>query len=315
MEFLQKIIGESKTAKKLFNKVRKLKKNPRDVLIMGEEGAGRTTVAQYIYSQLSKSKKDPLIIINPTSQTDEELRYILTSHREKKKVGFFGKNVSELSPGATLLIENIERVNFLNQHLIATFLGKDQKALKTRVIMTTNTSFEKLQQERKILPSLVLTMKEFHHITIPALRERTEDIPHLVNYFISQRTKELGLQNIAVDVNTLDLLVKHEWRWNIRELKSVIDNSLYNTEGNTLVLAPEFMDELGNIKKAIQNIEEQKTISLDNAIDTIEKLLILRALKQVTYNQSKAAALLSMNEANLRYKMKKYRIPASRVRA
>jgi DNA-binding NtrC family response regulator len=135
-----------------------------------------------------------------------------------------------------------------------------------------------------------------------------------VKHFVNEISKDLGIKDVAIDINAIDVLVRHPWKENIRELKAVIDKSILFSEGGKFVLPAELTDEKTEVVKMINNVISGQEFVLDNSLDVIEKGIIERALDRFGFNQSRAASFLGMTEQTLRYKLKRLAIPSARHR-
>jgi DNA-binding NtrC family response regulator len=173
---------------------------------------------------------------------------------------------------------------------------------------------EELVQAQKLYADFAVRLKEVELISVPPLRERREDIPLLVKHFVGEISRDLGLKDIALDINAIDVLVRHHWGDNIRELKAVIDKSVLFSQGGRFVLPPELVDEKTEVVKMINNVVAGQEFILDKSLDVIEKGIIERALNRFSFNQSRAANFLGMTEQTLRYKLKRLGIPSARQR-
>jgi two-component system response regulator AtoC len=192
--------------------------------------------------------------------------------------------------------------------------GNEGRSVNTRVILTVKHPPEELLSAHKIYEDLAAKLNDFESITVLPLRERPEDIPVLVKHFVNEISKDLGIKDVAIDINAIDILVRHSWKENIRELKAVIDKSILFSEGGKFVLPTELTDEKTEVVKMINNVISGQEFVLDNSLDVIEKGIIERALDRFGFNQSRAASFLGMTEQTLRYKLKRLAIPSARHR-
>jgi DNA-binding NtrC family response regulator len=172
-----------------------------------------------------------------------------------------------------------------------------------------------LVEKRKLLEELKNRIAEFERVDVPPLRQHPEDIPLLVKHFSAEICKQLGIPNLVVDINAIDILVKQPWKENIRELKAVVDKCvLFSNEGR-FMLPPELVDEKTEVVKMINNIVAGQEFVLDKSLDMIEKGIIERALDRFGFNQTKAAQFLGMTEQTFRYKLKRLGIASARSRS
>ncbi|MGA9364956.1 MAG: sigma 54-interacting transcriptional regulator [Bacteroidota bacterium] len=307
------LVGESSAIKKLNKQIFQLAGSSRNVLIQGETGAGKTTVARHLFLA-GKDRAKPFFTIDPSLTSDEEIKAIFFRDELRRDEEAAAKQIPELIDGSTVYANDIEDLSFSNQSRLARFLDSKKGKPKVRLIAAVKESIEKCFERGMIVEALFNQLSTFEKIYIAPLRERPEDIPALAEQFIVDACKELGIRVKTLDANTLDFLAKFDWKDNVRGLKAVIDKSVHQTEGEALTLPREILDERSHLQGIINNIELKKRFSMDLGLENIEKLLLQRMLKAFGYNQSRVAEALGITEGNLRYRLKKYSIPSSRQR-
>ena len=187
--------------------------------------------------------------------------------------------------------------------------------INIRVMITAKEDLESLYQRHKLYEDLYRKIRDFDNVRVPALRERPEDIPAMVKYFATQLSTELGVGELVIDINAIDILIRQPWKENIRELKAVVDKSVMFSSGGRFMLPPELVDEKTEVVKMLTNIETGQEFVLERSLDLIEKGIIERSLHRFGFNQSRAAGFLGLTEQTLRYKLKRLGIVSSRVRA
>lgn len=322
------IIGRSKYIENIRKQISQLEKNNVDVVVVGESGVGKGAVAKNIHAIFHKnngSEEHPFVSVNAAVLEDKELEAILVGFERgvpgmppTTKRGLF-----ELAADGTVLIEEVEEASFRNQKTILNFLetrktvrlgGNESRLSNAHVILTMKDTTDLLVERNKLLGDFANKLNHLDRITIPPLRERPEDIPLLVKHFVGEISKELGIKDVALDINAIDVLVRHGWKENIRELKAVIDKSVLFSSGGKFVLPPELVDEKTEVVKMINNVVAGQDFILDKSLDLIEKGIIERALHRLAFNQSRTAGFLGMTEQTLRYKLKRLGIPSSRQR-
>jgi DNA-binding NtrC family response regulator len=234
------------------------------------------------------------------------------------------RGLFEQANGGTVLIEELEEASFRNQMKILNFInerktrrigGETHAPVDIRLIVTMKEDPAVLVGRRKLLEELYSKVTEFERVEVPPLRERPEDIPLLVKHFTSEISKELGVGDVAIDVNAIDVLIHQPWKENIRELKAVVDKCVLFSHDGRFVLPPELVDEKTEVVKMINNIIAGQEFILDKSLDVIEKGIIERSLEKFGFNQSKAAQFLGMTEQTFRYKLKRLGIMSARARA
>lgn len=321
------IVGRSKSIEQLKKQITKAAKSTKDILIIGEPGVGKGVVARRIHSELygSASDQHPYLSVNASVIDDRELEAVLFGF-EKGVPGMpptTKRGLFELANDGVILIEEVEDASFRNQMKILSFIqdriakrmgGDVGGSINTRVMLTMKKNPEELLAAHKIYEDLAAELGGFEQLQVLPLRERPEDIPVLVKHFINEISKDLGIRDIAIDINAIDVLVRHPWKENIRELKAVIDKSILFSSGGKFMLPPELTDEKTEVVKMINNVISGQEFVLDNSLDVIEKGIIERSLTRFGFNQSRAALFLGMTEQTLRYKLKRLAIPSARHR-
>jgi DNA-binding NtrC family response regulator len=320
------IIGKSKAVENVLKQILKLAKSRSDVLIIGESGVGKGAIAKNIYTQSRAGQENkPFTSINLSVVDDRELESLLFGFDRgvgglpyTSKRGLF-----EIANGGTVLVEEIEEAGLRNQMKILNFInerktrrigGDAPEPVNIRLLMTLKADPAELLEKRKLLEDLYAKLLEFEKIEIPPLRERPEDVPLLVQHFSHEICRELGLADLVIDINAIEVLVRQTWRENIRELKAVVDKSVLFSHEGRFVLPPELVDEKTEVVKMINNIMAGQEFVLDKSLDVIEKGIIERSLERFGFNQSKAAQFLGMTEQTFRYKLKRLGIASARTR-
>ena len=325
--FEYSIVGKSKAVEQLRKDILRLAETDRDVVIVGEAGVGKGAVAKNIFYQSKRTRgEQPFMTINLSVLDDRELEAVLFGFdRGVEGLPYTSKRgLFEQANGGTVVIEEIEEASFRNQMKILTFIndrktrrigGDATEPVNIRLLLTLKADPTELLEKRKLLEDLYAKLLEFEKIEIPPLRERPEDVPLLVRHFSHEICRELGLADLVIDINAIEVLVRQTWRENIRELKAVIDKSVLFSHEGRFVLPPELVDEKTEVVKMINNIIAGQEFVLDRSLDVIEKGIIERSLERFGFNQSKAAQFLGMTEQTFRYKLKRLGIASARTRA
>ncbi len=321
------IVGKSKATEAIVKQIPKLAKEHKDLTITGEAGVGKGTIAKNIYS-LSRAEGDtkPFTSLNLSVADDKDVEELLFGYeRHGSGSGAVTKRgLLEIGNGGTILIEEIEEASFRNQMKILAFLEERSshrigsfrsEPINIRVIITAKEDLELLFEKHKLYEDLYRKIRDFEQVHVPALRERPEDIPMLVKYFATQLSSELGVGELVIDINAIDILIRQPWKENIRELKAVVDKSVMFSSGGRFMLPPELVDEKTEVVKMLTNIETGQEFVLERSLDIIEKGIIERALRRFGFNQSRAAGFLGLTEQTLRYKLKRLGVQSSRMRA
>jgi transcriptional regulator with GAF, ATPase, and Fis domain len=334
-----KIIGEHGGLAHVIAMAKQVAPLNSTVLLLGETGVGKEVIASSIH-YASQRKDGPFIKVNcgaiPESLLDSEL----FGHEK----GAFSGAVSlkrgrfERADGGTLFLDEIGELPLEAQTRLLRVLqtkeiervgGSDMVSVDIRVIAATNRDLEKMVREKKFRQDLWFRLNTYP-IVIPSLKQRREDIPDLVEYFITRKSKELGFREPPpIASGAIDFLMQHHWPGNIRELENVVERALIQNKGRTLsqdhfslanqanhvdnttgclfpCLAKQYLQTSG----AQGNPEPETPASFN--LDDVTKQHIIRCLEMTggkIHGNDGAAELLGLNANTLRSRMKKLNIP------
>ncbi len=305
------IIGSSPEAKRLRRAVKKLAKIDSNILIIGETGTGKEFIARHIY-QLSSRRNRSFVTINCSSLGktieakdlygedlggDQAVTKNIGLLEKANKGILFLDNIVDMNPEyQDELLRVIRDKNFKRVR------GTDTIEVEMRVISTSDRDLTPDIESGKFKKELYYLLNTLT-LPIPPLRERKQDIPELFSYFLKKHCEKEGREEPAVQSEIFESILEYEWTGNVRELENTIQNLLMmSPEGE---LSPEFLP--FRIKKHPLDFLEPR--NLKGVISEIEIYLIKKALSKFGGNQVKAAKLLGIPEATLRFKMKKYSIP------
>ena len=285
------LVGTSPLIKKLRKEIPLLGKSHKHLLVCGEKGTGKTFLSHLIHQ--ASDPGGQIVIFNPVATTDSDLTGIEAESRSNMR---------------TVVFQDVEDFSFLHQAIIARIISNLPKRPFTRVIVTMKGNPQKLRFEEKLIGDLARQLKGWEEIHLTPLSTRSEDIPHLVEHFVANASSSMGLEVKAIDINTLDFLIRRNWNENIKELKSIVERGLLTSSGEMLELPESIVDEKSQLEDILTNIQGSKKFAFDKTISNLEKTLIRRALDLVGYNQTRAAEILSLSESNLRYRIRKFHL-------
>jgi two-component system, NtrC family, response regulator len=318
------LIGKSKAAQGLAKTIQRLGTTGKDILIIGEPGVGKGTIAKSIVETGSANAEPAgFISLNLSAINEKEFGKIIADIQQGNHPSVKKHSPAERHRIGTMVIEQVDKSGFLSQMRLVKFIeqrkskgaGTPKKSPGAlRVIVTMNDDPDLLVLKRKLLEELRNTFIKFETVVVPPLRERSEDIPLFALHFKDTLCNDLGLQDVVIDSNSFDILRHQPWHENIRELKTVIDRSILYTRDGRFTLPPELVDEKTEVMKMLDHITSGKEFVLLHSLDIVERGIIERTLEKFGFNQSRAAAFMGMTEQTLRYKLKRLGIPTSRQR-
>jgi PAS domain S-box-containing protein len=301
-----KIVGQSGTMQGIYSLIEDLADVQTTVLITGESGTGKELVAEAIHYSGSRSNK-PLVKVNCSSLTESLLESELFGHvkgaftgADRDKVGRFQK-----ADGGTIFLDEIGDISPRMQLRLLRVLQEkvfervgDSTPVKAdvRVIAATNQDLQQRVQRGKMREDLYYRLKVVE-ISMPPLRERTDDIPFLTSHFIKKMNVKFSknIESISEDVNTL--FMDYSWPGNIRELEHALEHAFIICRQGTITI--------DHLPQNFKNLPAAK-ILLPEEERNIGKERLLQALKKSGWNKSKAARMLDVNVRTIYRKLEKY---------
>ncbi|MBU5636520.1 sigma-54 dependent transcriptional regulator [Geomonas sp. Red69] len=315
------IIGRSDAFNEVVAQVREIARIPSTVLITGESGTGKELVARAIHD-LSDRRDASFVAINCASIPASLLESELFGHEKGSFTGAAArkKGLFEEAHHGTIFLDEIGEMDMAVQAKLLRVL--QEKTIRrvgavkdididVRVVAATNRDLLQRIAEKSFREDLFYRLNVFP-IHIPPLRERTPDIAALAAYFLDNFSRAFGRQFRDVSPEAERLMAQYAWPGNVRELRNVIERICIMRSGPTL-LAEHLPQEIrsGHYSDAAAGtpanaIAIPEGLGLEEAISSIEKALIEKALQQTAGNVLQTAANLKIPRGTLRYKMEKY---------
>jgi len=304
----ENIIGKSDVLKYVLYKVEQIASGDTTVLILGETGTGKELVARAVHG-FSKRKNRALVKVNCAALPSNLIESELFGH---EKGAFTGSNSRQLgrfevADGATLFLDEIGELPLeLQSKLLRVIqdgeferLGSSRTIkVNARIIAATNRNLEEEVQKGRFRDDLWYRLNVFP-ITMPPLRDRAEDIPLLVDFYVKKIAKRMGKVTGIVPQSVMNALQNYHWPGNVRELENVLERAVINSSGPKLHLADDLNKPLAYLAK------NQKTL------EAVERDYITRILEQTRWQVSgknSAAQILGLNRSTLRARMRKLSI-------
>ena len=302
------IIGRSNALEYVFFRVEQVAPQDTTVLLLGETGTGKGVIARAIHSRSSR-KDRPLITVNcsalPANLIESELfgreKGAFTGSHERQMGRF------ELADNGTLFLDEIGEMPMELQTKLLRVIqdgeferlgGPKTIKVNVRLIASTNRKLEEEIRKGRFREDLFYRLNVFP-ITIPPLRQRKEDIPLLVDYFVAKFNKKTGKKIETVSKDTLLALQEYDWPGNVRELESIIERGVITSQGAGL----QILDRFENAPKA-----GEREVQDCKALVDIEREHIIKALEKTGWRiegNKGAAAMLGLNPSTLRGRMRK----------
>ena len=298
----EEMVGQGPAMKKIFEAIETVGPTDATVLITGESGTGKELVARAIH-QASPRRFHPLVVIHCGALTETLLESELFGHEKGAFTGaqYRKKGKVEIAEGGTVFLDEIGDISLktqtdllrvLQEHEIVRVGSTQSIKVDFRCVAATNKNLEALIEEGKFRPDLFYRLNVFR-IELPALRERHEDIPLLVNHFVRKFSLQMNKKINRVSPEAMNLLQQQPWTGNVRELENAVERAMVVAQ-EPQIGAQDFVFKAPNGNGTSRTLEE------------MERNHILRTLESCGWNQSRAAEILDIDRVTLHHKLKKY---------
>jgi DNA-binding NtrC family response regulator len=314
---IEGIVGTSALMKEVIDVARKVANSPVTVLILGESGTGKELFARAIHYNSPRSSGH-FTAINcaaiPESLIESELFGYepgAFTGATTRKIGLF-----EATNGGTMFLDEVGDLPAMTQSKILRVLqekeirrigGREAIKVDVRIIAATNKDLEKEMTGGKFREDLYYRLRVIA-IELPPLRDRREDIPELVRFFIQRHNAELGKRIRGIDETAMKALIDYHWPGNVRQLESVIERALLMCESDTI--------RLRDIKSELRLSQQHGLLDIDLpdegvVFEDIEKELLKKAMSKADNVAAKAARLLGMSYKTFWYRWEKFGLEGS----
>jgi formate hydrogenlyase transcriptional activator len=309
---LEQIIGNSPALESVLDEVQRVAPTDSTVLIQGETGTGKELIARAVHDSSSRFAR-PFIKLNCAAIPFDLLESELFGHERGAFTGAIAQKVGrfELADKGTLFLDEVGDIPLALQPKLLRVLqereferlgGTRTHQVDVRLVAATNRNLAEMVKHNEFRSDLYYRLNVFP-IPLPPLRERREDIPALVSYFVERYGRRMGKRIERISPDTMSALSSHRWPGNIRELQNFIERSVIVTSGN--VLCPP----LTSLKNAAETDSQEATTLEDAERNHIRK--VLEQTRWVVSGPNGAAARLGIKRSTLYFRMQKLGISRS----
>lgn len=306
------MVGHGKAMQPVYNIISKVADVRCNVIIEGESGTGKELVARAVHFQGQYADK-PFVVIDCGALTDTLLESELFGHEKGAFTGAIKSKAGllESAAGGTVFLDEIGNISDAMQVKLLRVVQEQQVTrvggtrpikIDVRFIVATNQNLEARVAAGTFRHDLYhrLNVVKIH---VPALRERRDDIPLLVKYFIDRFVKQYQRKITGFDAASMQQLVAYPWPGNVRELQNLIERHVALADGAELHLQG-----LGHLKPGPAPVAESDSIDADlPPLEELEKRYILKLLAHYQHNREKTAAQLGINKSTLWRKLQQYK--------
>ncbi|HWN95964.1 MAG TPA: sigma-54 dependent transcriptional regulator [Methylomirabilota bacterium] len=324
----QAIIGNSRAMQEVYKEIGRVAATPVTVLIRGATGTGKELIARAIYQHGDRADK-PFIAVNCAAIPQALIESELFGHERGAFTGAHSRRIGrfEQANGGTLFLDEVgdlpidtqaKLLRVLQERQFQRVGGDELLRADVRVLAATHRDLESAIPEKEFREDLFFRLSVVT-LRVPSLKERAEDIPDLVRYFVRRYAAELAIENPSIQPEALALLQKQLWPGNVRELENVVRR--------TLLFARPFAINVEHVQRALSPGATARTVALQTHADYITELLaraergevsdaywqmiaelepelFRQAITRAAGNQAKAARLLGITRLKLREKLR-----------
>lgn len=332
-------IGRSPSMLEVFKSIGRVAKQNVPVLIRGESGTGKELVARALY-QYSHRSEGPFLAVNCAALPDNLLESELFGHEKGAFTGAETRRIGKFEQcnGGTLFLDEIgdmaptvqaKVLRVLQEQRFERVGGNNELTTDVRIVAATNRPLEQMVEEGEYREDLLYRLNGVT-IELPPLRERSGDVPMLVQHFLVQAKRDLNKPNLeGISPEAVDLLTSYDWPGNVRQLRAVIRRCVLDssmpvivpdvlpreiTQRNARVVTPEAAPnptrrEGSDLPELVDRLLEEKSSNVyAETIEFLERYVLLRVLNHTNGNQSQAAEILGITRGKLRDRISTYKI-------
>ena len=311
---IERLVGESEAMVGVRAMLRKVAISPAStVLLTGESGTGKDLAAKVIHYASDRAAR-PFMNITCSALPEALLESELFGHERGAFTGADRqkRGLLETADGGTVFLDEIgemmpmlqaKLLRFLEERAFKRVGGAVDIRVQVRVIAATNRDLEDEVKRGRFREDLFYRLNVMP-IVMPALRQRSDDIPRLIAYYVDSYNTEFRKRIRRVAPSAMDRLKAYPWPGNVRELRNAVERAMLLAEGDELTL-----DHFPVVEKRTGDLNESVELPASGIdLEQLERSLVIQALQRSGWNQTRAAALLGVNRDQIRYRIEKFKL-------
>lgn len=320
----QNLVGNSERMHHVFELMKRVSQAPTNVLITGESGTGKEMIAKGVHYN-GPLKDKPFVPVNCGAIPESLMESEVFGHKKGSFTGAVADKAGlfEAADGGTIFLDEVgelpltiqvKLLRAIQERVIRRVGSTEDTPVNVRIIAATNRDLAEMVKEGTFREDLYYRLNVIN-VESPPLRERSDDIPLLVNHFLKKYNERLNKNISSISDEAMSLLRGYKYPGNVRELENIVERTVALEGGATIL--PESLPPMVNTpsgRKMASSHEIEITedgIDLDKVIGQIEKELLVKAIHATNGVKKRAAKLLNISFRSMRYRVEKYNLGSS----
>ena len=310
-----KLLGGSKPMQELRQLIAKVARSQAPVHITGDSGTGKELAARLIHDSGPRAE-GPFVPVNCGAIPSELMESEFFGHKKGSFTGAVAdkEGLVRSAEGGTLFLDEVadlplhmqvKLLRVIQEKAVRPVGDTREVPVDVRILSATHRKLDELVKAGRFREDLYYRINVID-LHVPALKERLDDVPELVDVLLERLSKEIGVPRPQISTEALDKLLTYSYPGNVRELENILERAVTLCSGNRIEPEDIQLRAQANAGLEVGSLDDTASLEgLGGQLEHIEREAIVRALEQTRYNKTKAAELLGMTFRQLRYRVKK----------